>query len=489
PLAPGLYEIIEMTPGWTGTFTVGKDVSYGYAMVNITAGKTTTVKVVNEPTGTPMSGPLAIWKAIITADDDFIFGDGFEFAAFEEDGVTPVLDEDGNPVTGISSGDEMGMVFFPSVFDVNKNYIIKEITVSPEYVWGPENPDGFILFEGNGFFFTPVDSSGFFYNVEVSKGDLGISASVAEKYVVKKYVPQFEPIYEEKWKPIFEWQDIYRTDGYNSTIVSSVNNGVLDADKGVTGGFINRTNGGYNGFTYLEIDVALLAEQGDAGFNVNLAQSNMSNGNSPNSSWNTPLSGVYNVKIVDGQLVVTCDLVSGSFGVLVADKEFTYNPTSDIKHDNNGNLGEVDGIVYLFFHMSGNAKWQVFVETKKVYIGKEFLGEKLVDVKFDKWVLDSVSEPKIRNSGASLEVLVTDADGGFVYQGEPTALTDLTAGDYEVSLIINGDVVDSQKVTVIAGDKVSADFDPFYLWGDPVIKKLPKSLWSVPDFPEWVNVP
>jgi len=66
---------------------------------------------------------------------------------------------------------------------------------------------------------------------------------------------------------------------------------------------------GYNGFTYVITDVVALAAEGEDGVNVNLAQSDMSDGNSPNDRWNSPLDHFYNVKIVDGELVASDELL------------------------------------------------------------------------------------------------------------------------------------------------------------------------------------
>lgn len=116
---------------------------------------------------------------------------------------------------------------------------------------------------------------------------------------------------------------------------------VYDMGNGITGGYYAKPGGNdnnaFNGFTYLEINVAALRAAGSAGVNIDIATSNMSNGNLPNAGWNTKLGfdASYNLSIAGNNIIVKInDYNSCSWDAVLftMDSKRPNNINSETKH-------------------------------------------------------------------------------------------------------------------------------------------------------------
>ena len=162
---------------------------------------------------------------------------------------------------------------------------------------------------------------------------------------------------------------VYATSGGGA--VSYINNGdswlepipngtgdtpVFDLGNGITGGFFTKVGGNpgnaYTGFTYIAIDLAVF--NGNA--NIDFGKDPQTGGVLPSQEWNPNLKGSYNVKIVDGNLIVSInDYRSGAWDAsLFPMDETRKNPNTYLSKQNRTekNLGPVSGIVYLIFEAS-----------------------------------------------------------------------------------------------------------------------------------------
>ncbi|MDR1992836.1 MAG: hypothetical protein LBQ98_04965 [Nitrososphaerota archaeon] len=264
----------------------------------------------------------------------------------------------------------------------------------------------------------------------LKSGSLGVSATLVEQF------------YNEYHKPVtkmFESKD---------TLVSWVGYGVNAATlpNGFNGGFFD------NGMTYLAINVADLVALGDAGADIGIALSNMP-GKSISEKWNTPVDHTYNLKIVDAQLIVTCDLIAGNFGTLLSTTGWSlnYNPTKDIKHDNKATyvLPENVGTIYVFFHIEKGAKWLKVIDCEWDYDGEiyteDFTGSFTVNV------LDSNGN-----------VVVTTDEFGLI--------NDLAEGAYCVQIIVDDVVIAGKSANVVANDTADVAF------GEVIVNTAPQRI-------------
>jgi hypothetical protein len=249
-------------------------------------------------------------------------------------------------------------------------------------------------------------------NIPCETGALEVTAEVTLQYTKEYYTP------------------VYKT---STAAVVSYIGGDLPACIAAAGS-VN------NGFTWLNIDVALLEAAGEDGVDIGLGTSNPAN---------TYQGFTYNLKIVDGQLVVTCNIVSGAFGVVLSKTLWTVNPNSLVKFNNQStydltNLVDSNGCVYFFIHTNGSSTW--------------FAGWALASIEL-------ISEPYT----GDLTMTVTNvADDTVVYDGVLGLVEDLVPGDYVVKLFADGAEIDSADATVEAGQTTSVSFNSVV--GGPTVK-------------------
>ena len=265
----------------------------------------------------------------------------------------------------------------------------------------------------------------------------------------------FETYYRVYHRPVFGSGTASSVRG---TLVSHANftgqwttpNQTFPIGDGVRGGFYARPNGNannmHNGFTFIEINVAELAAT-DNGVDVLIATSNQSGGNTPNAGWNTPvLDGTYsyNVRIVDGQLVVAVNGFDyGSWGATVTSNLASWgnNPNSAIRHQRNGslNLGNVSGTIFMFFH---GQNLTFYSAGSGVVIGCEFYRSESFEQNVGAYNIDHM-------------VVVVDQYGNESYFGSfgdgPLPLDESIYEGYHyftVKLVVQGHVVAQHHVLV-----------------------------------------
>ena len=411
-LFPGLYTVTENASGWTATYSVEG------GMATVAAGENTHVKVTNVKD----EGTFSVQKLVETEEGYVPAAEAFTFAAFAVDGNGDPVGEAIQTVTTNSDGIA---VFGPSfAFEPGQFYYVEEVmTPDQENVYIAQDP---ILVQavkaGSGS--EPAD----FCN-DLATGSLKVTAEFCEDYCVLFYKP------------------VYKT-ASSGTLVSWVGYGANAAilPDGFTGYFLN------NGMTFFEVDVASLAEL-ENGADIGIATSNKSGGPTINDTWNTSIGHSYNVKIADGKLVVTCDSVSGQFGVLLSDAAWSgnNNPTSGVKHNSQTIYDLPSGdTFYLFFHMQ-NGIWNVLDEN----------GEKQITG----WVFDHSEGPFWRAyPAADTRMTVTNADG-FFYEGPLCVLNGLVPGEYTVAIFHGGNQDAVQNAVVKAGAETDLDFGEVHFPG------------------------
>ena len=151
------------------------------------------------------------------------------------------------------------------------------------------------------------------------------------------------------------------------------------------------------------------------------------------------------MKIVGDQLIVTCDaLISGEFGINLSSLSWgSSNPTSGTTHGSQAVFDLPAGdTFYMFFHIDG-CSWYVLDEN----------GEKQITG----WVLDFVDGPFPVTTGVTT-MTVENADGTICDNAPLGFLDNLTAGEYTVTLLYNGDFVAAKTVTVERGATTEVDF-------------------------------
>lgn len=208
-------------------------------------------------------------------------------------------------------------------------------------------------------------------------GSLKVTADVEKEHDVVDYGKEWAQDYAEEWAQDYakEWAQDYgeewaqdfaikwaqdfakvfiptfekRMSSASGTLVSGITYGYGEDGKGsLQGNYLK------NGMTYLEIDTQN-APTRDNPLKVFIADSSPnSNGKKGPTEYNKNFEYFYNLFIEDGKLNITFDdrYISAAFGVLVQKNPFTGNPTSSIKHDNNGikELPSGASKVYVFFH-------------------------------------------------------------------------------------------------------------------------------------------
>ena len=166
-------------------------------------------------------------------------------------------------------------------------------------------------------------------------------------------------------RPMFE----KKTSSVNGTLVSGITYGY-----GADGKSALPQAGGYlgNGMTFLKIN-NITQYTADNPLTVFLADSSPnSNGKKGPSEYNKNIGFAYNLYCNNGKIYIGFGdrYISASFGIVVSDKAFSGNPTSDVKHDNNPNgtaiKADKDGNTFVFLHASG-AKW--FTTGKYEFVG------------------------------------------------------------------------------------------------------------------------
>ncbi|MCL1811651.1 MAG: hypothetical protein FWG41_05500 [Methanomassiliicoccaceae archaeon] len=424
----GEYTVRETAGGWIATYYVnGGSAVTDSAKVNVEFEKTAKVRIVNEPDVKVVS-MIAFTKMIETANG-YAAGEGFKFNVYTE--IDNGIHVESSFVTSIVTDiDGIGSFVFEGYDAGTVFYLFEEMTAEQSAVYLFGDQGAYLAVKSVGMGAAVCAGSNVFYN-DLAYGGIDVTADIQEKYLVEYHKP------------------VYLTGSSNETLVSWVGYGVNAAElpAGFTGYFLD------NGMTYFEIDVAALRALGNGGANIGIAQSNTSGGNTINYRWNSPVNHTYNVKIVDDQVIVTCNLIKGNFGVLLSSvtRTMSSNPVSEVKH-NNATVYDLPAgdVIYMFFHLEKGASWYV---QPQIVIGCAF---------------DYAEGPFDRPySGAEdIVMTVTNADGEEVYAGAPGLVEDLLAGEYTVALSVGGNAFEISTASVIGGGITSVDFGttfvPFY---------------------------
>lgn len=221
--------------------------------------------------------------------------------------------------------------------------------------------------------------------------------------------------------------------------------------EGITGSYLK------NGMTYLTINKAQLAAAGEDGVTIGIAQSDPQKGNK--TSWNTPAPApkgeddqpTYNLKIVDGKLVVTSELPN--IGVrLYSAKESPKGP-SDFK-GKFATKGHLTGATSATFDIPKGDTFKLFLHIEDTsYETNAVIGCEV-----------SMIGKGMQNVGKDVTVEVSRVVEDTIYMVGTysllnfATLEDLEADTYTVTLIYNGEVLATMECVVTAGQTATADF-------------------------------
>ncbi|MCL1697014.1 hypothetical protein [Lysinibacillus sp. BPa_S21] len=288
--------------------------------------------------------------------------------------------------------------------------------------------------------------------VQPAVGSLNVNVDVTKQHEKITY----QPVWQKKYQPV--WQKEYQP--YYAPVYAK------DVSTDNTDTLVSLSSNAFkNGHTYVPVNVAAASADGGSWFDI-----------ADSSPQNRPNGYKYNVKIANGKLTISFDdrLIAANVGAYVVNnpKDFPGNAPAHF-----GNSVSVDmpagygDVVYLYFHNAGGLKWY----TTGKYEFKEYRWVR-TDLVADYKVRDDlVADEFVRNDKVGNEfvkdkydvkftLVVTDENGNEVYNGginngDEFSLDNLKPGKY--TSVLRGDDFDdvTKSVTVVAGEKASANFD------------------------------
>jgi len=386
-----------------------------------------------------LPGVFTVEKLIAQDDTVVNGGEGFSFSAYaaiDENGLpvgdaiqTVTTGPDGLAVFGLDGGFKIGGTYyvFENMTDEQKQLYVAE----GSYIAVAATAEG-------------AEAGTFEFTNDLAFGSLEVAADIDGTHFVEYYVPGG-----------------YLTFTTSGTLVSWVGYGDhLDplVDGSVFQGFFATVGQGSdtgNGFTFLEINLPKLI--GIGGSDIGIAQTDQSGSPYINNQFNLDIQHDYNIKIEGDNLVVSCDVLSGGFGIALSQKAFVGNPNSQTQgHPYNINNPftipiadlpvDSDGNFYFFFHIESGSTMYV------------------TPLQVTSWTLDHTGQVYDEYDG-DYTVDVCDANGVNVASGSLGLFEDLAAGDYTVTVTAGGNVIGSQGVTVEAGKTVTLDFGSLFVVG------------------------
>lgn len=456
------FEIKDEAGAVLGTVTTNKTTGLGNATVNVTPGKTYTIREVFDDEFTYQADkyphPVDVTVAIpantegsYTADVEFVNipAEGETSTVFQ---INKFLNTEGNPgvgfvfdiiaedgtVVGTMTSDEFGFAATEDFYVAPGKYIIREqVPTDEEYEYEPVDDIEVMVDEVGVATFVDLDFDGTLVNVQ--KGKLNVTAPT------EAFQKQIKQVHETLY-------EVY-SQGTLVSHIASVSG--ADLPDGITGSYLK------NGMTYLTIDRAKLEAAGEEGVDIGIATSDPQKGNK--TSWNTPAPApkgeddqpTYNLKIEDGKLVVTSELPN--IGVrLYSAKESPKGP-QDFK-GSYATKGHLTGEKTASFNIPTGKTFKVFVHIEDTaYETNKAIGCKLVSTEIMEFPFE-----------CTLTTTVTDANGNVV-----DTTKQLSAGTYTVT--VTNDMTEdtwSKAVEVKPGETTNVIFDKLVVseMGEPIIE-------------------
>ena len=386
-----------------------------------------------------LPGGFTVEKLIVQSDGTFVnAGEGFTFTAYA------AIDESGNPagdaIQTVTTGSD-GLAVFGNGFKSGREYYVFEaMTENQKLLYVAENDCIVVTATTDG---AAAGSFGFRNNLAF--GSLVVTADLQGTHFIEYYVPGG-----------------YLTFKTSGTLVTWVGYGdhtdpLIERD-GFTGYFATVGNGNDagNGFTYLEINLAAL-EAIEGGTFMGIAQSDQKSGPLINNQFNLDIHHDYHMEVADGKLIVTCDVLTGGFGIALSGAKFAGNPNQYTQgHPYNINNPFVIPVANLSLDDEGNFYFFFHIESgSTMYV---------TPLQASSWNLDRTEQVFDEYTGG-YNVDVFDADGVSVCSGPLGAVGSLGAGMYTVVITAGGEEIGSQSVTVEAGKTVTLDFGTVFIFG------------------------